>query len=50
MFGIIVVSEKLPGNDTLAATVVCTILLSVMAHGIARIRLRGAWALHGRSV
>ena len=34
VFGIIVFNEKLPGNDTLVTTIVCTILLSVVAHGI----------------
>ena len=34
VFGIIVFNEQLPGNDTVEATVVCTVLLSVLAHGI----------------
>ena len=34
VFGIIVVNEHLPGGVTMAMTVVCTILLSVVAHGI----------------
>ena len=34
VFGVIVVNEHLPGGGTIAMTVVCTILLSVVAHGI----------------
>jgi sodium/hydrogen antiporter len=34
VFAIIVLDEQLPGNDVLMATITCTILLSVTAHGI----------------
>ena len=34
VFIVMVVGEKLPGNDTLVSTVVWTILLSVIAHGL----------------
>ena len=34
VFGIIILDEKLPGNDTLMEVVICTVLLSVLAHGI----------------
>jgi NhaP-type Na+/H+ or K+/H+ antiporter len=34
VFGIMVLDAKLPGNDTLMAVIACTILLSVVAHGI----------------
>ena len=34
VFAIIVLDEQLPGNDVLMATITCTILLSVIAHGI----------------
>jgi len=34
VFGVIVFNERLPGNDTLAAVVVATVLLSVIAHGV----------------
>jgi NhaP-type Na+/H+ or K+/H+ antiporter len=34
VFAVIVLNEHLPGGDTLSMTVVCTILLSVIAHGI----------------
>lgn len=33
VFGIIALQEQLPGTRTLAAVVVCTVLLSVVAHG-----------------
>jgi len=34
VFAVIVLSEHLPGGGTIAMTAVCTILLSVVAHGI----------------
>ena len=34
VFGVIVLNEHLPGGGTLTMTVVCTILLSVIAHGL----------------
>lgn len=34
VFGVIVMDQHLPGNDTLTLTVTVTILLSVIAHGI----------------
>jgi NhaP-type Na+/H+ or K+/H+ antiporter len=34
VFAIIVLNEHLPGGDTISITVVCTIILSVIAHGI----------------
>jgi len=34
VFAVIVLNEHLPGGDTIAMTVVCTILLSVIAHGL----------------
>ena len=34
VFAVIVLNEKLPGGGTIAMTVVCTILLSVVAHGL----------------
>jgi NhaP-type Na+/H+ or K+/H+ antiporter len=33
VFGILVLDEGLPGNNTLAEAVVCTVVLSVIAHG-----------------
>jgi len=34
VFAVIVLGEHLPGGDTISMTVVCTILLSVIAHGL----------------
>lgn len=34
VFAVIVFNEKLPGGNTIAMTVVCTIMLSVIAHGL----------------
>lgn len=34
VFAIIVLNENLPGGNTLAMTVVCTVFLSVLAHGL----------------
>jgi len=34
VFAVIVLNEHLPGGDTIAVTVVCTIVLSVVAHGL----------------
>ena len=34
VFGIIVLGENLPGGSTLAITVVCTVFLSIVAHGL----------------
>ncbi len=34
VFGILVFNERLPGNDTLETAVACTVLLSVIAHGM----------------
>jgi hypothetical protein len=34
LLAVIVLNEKLPGGDTIAMTLVCTILLSVILHGL----------------
>jgi NhaP-type Na+/H+ or K+/H+ antiporter len=34
VFAVIVLGETLPGGDTIAMTVTCTIILSVLAHGL----------------
>ena len=34
VFAVIVLEENLPGGQTLAATVACTIILSILAHGL----------------
>ena len=40
----IVLNSKLPHSDLIAMTVVCTILLSIIAHGITAIPLVAAFA------
>ncbi len=53
VFGIIAINEHLPGSDTLAAVVVATVLLSVVAHGVsanplvALLRMRAGNAVAG---
>ena len=34
VFAVIVIEENLPGGGTITMTVVCTIVLSVVAHGL----------------
>jgi NhaP-type Na+/H+ or K+/H+ antiporter len=34
VFAVIVLNEKLPGEDTIMLTAVCTIVLSVVGHGL----------------
>jgi NhaP-type Na+/H+ or K+/H+ antiporter len=34
VFGVIILNEKLPGNDTIIAVAGGTVLLSVIAHGV----------------
>lgn len=34
VFGVIVFNEHLPGGDTISMTMICTVLLSVIFHGI----------------
>jgi NhaP-type Na+/H+ or K+/H+ antiporter len=34
VFAVIVLNEHLPGGDTITSTVVCTIVLSIIAHGL----------------
>lgn len=46
VFGVIVVDEHLPGGITLAATVVCTILLSIVLHGLSASPLVAALRRH----
>lgn len=55
VFAIIVFDEQLPGNDTMMATIACTILLSVVGHGMTanplarRIAVRHAVTAKGTS-
>jgi sodium/hydrogen antiporter len=44
VFVIIVLDEHLPGGETLGMTVACTVLLSVVAHGLTAIPLTTAFA------
>ena len=44
MFAVIVLNSKLPHSDLIAMTVVCTILLSIIAHGITAIPLVAVFA------
>jgi len=48
VFAVIVLNEKLPGGDTISMTVVCTIALSVIAHGLSATPLVGALAARAR--
>jgi len=44
VFAVIVLNSKLPHSDLIAMTVVCTILLSIIAHGLTAIPLVAAFA------
>jgi NhaP-type Na+/H+ or K+/H+ antiporter len=44
VFAVIVLNEQLPGGDTISMTVVCTILFSVIAHGLSANPLVGVLA------
>jgi NhaP-type Na+/H+ or K+/H+ antiporter len=44
VFGVIVLNDRLPGGDFIIACVVCTIVLSVVAHGLSANPLVGALA------
>ena len=46
VFGVIVFDEHLPGGITLTATVVCTILLSIVLHGLSASPLVAALRRH----
>ena len=45
VFGVIVINEHLPGGDTLTITVVSTVVLSIVAHGLSANPLVGALAV-----
>ncbi len=49
VFGIIVIKNNLPGGGTIALTVVCTIVLSILAHGLSANPLVAALATRIRS-
>jgi hypothetical protein len=44
LFALIVLNEHLPGGDTIALTAVCTIVLSIVGHGLSANPLVGALA------
>ena len=48
VFGVIVLNKHFPGGDTIAMTAVCTILLSVVAHGLSAHPLIAALAAKAR--
>jgi len=49
VFGVIVMQENLPGGDVIVATVVATVVLSVLAHGLTANPLASAFAARIRS-
>lgn len=44
VFAVMVLGENLPGGDTVVATTACTILLSVVAHGLSAIPLATSYS------
>ena len=46
VFGIIVLNEHLPNEQTMVLTVVCTVLFSVLAHGLSANPLAYAFAVY----
>jgi NhaP-type Na+/H+ or K+/H+ antiporter len=48
VFAVIVLNARLPGGDTIAMTVVCTIALSVIAHGLSATPLVAALAARAK--
>ena len=44
VFAVLVLDEKLPGNDTIILTAGWTVFLSVVAHGVTANPLVKAWA------
>ena len=49
VFAVIVINEHLPGGDTISLTVVCTILLSIIGHGLSANPLVAALAARIKS-
>jgi NhaP-type Na+/H+ or K+/H+ antiporter len=49
VFTIIVLNEKLPGGLTIATVVVCTVSMSIVAHGITAIPLAAAIGRNSRA-
>jgi NhaP-type Na+/H+ or K+/H+ antiporter len=50
VFGVIVLNAELPGGGVVTLTVVCTILLSVLSHGLSANPLVAALARRARRV
>jgi NhaP-type Na+/H+ or K+/H+ antiporter len=49
VFAVLILDEKLPGNDTIMLAAGWTVLLSVIAHGVtANPRQKDGWAFNGR--
>ena len=48
VFAVIVINEHLPGGDTITMTVICTVVLSIIAHGVSAIPLVAALAAKTR--
>jgi NhaP-type Na+/H+ or K+/H+ antiporter len=49
VFSVIVVGQNVTGSDTLAATVVCTVTLSILAHGLSANPLVSAYSARART-
>lgn len=49
VFAVIVLGENLPGSDILGATVVCTVTLSILAHGLTAIPFANAFAARAKN-
>jgi NhaP-type Na+/H+ or K+/H+ antiporter len=48
VFGVIVMNEGLPGSGVLATAIVCTVVLSILAHGLSANPLAAAYARQTR--
>ena len=49
VFAVMVIKAKLPGGDTLVATTACTILLSILLHGLTANPLAAAYGRRARN-
>ena len=49
VFAVIVVGENVTGSGTLAATVVCTVTLSILAHGLTANPFANAYAARAKT-
>jgi NhaP-type Na+/H+ or K+/H+ antiporter len=48
VFGVIVLNKSLPGGDTLSAVVVCTVVLSILGHGLSANPLAAAYGARSK--